>query len=110
MKNFCKTALAVGTLCALTFAAVTPTLARDTFAFSFDTGDVAFAYTDGYWDHSHNWHGWRNSHERRQYSAQYRDHYKASRHSHERNGGWRDSDHDGVPDRHDDAPGNPNRH
>jgi hypothetical protein len=85
------------------------TARADSFAFSFNTGDVALAYSDGYWDHDHNWHRWHNAREAREYRVQFRDHYYSHPHHHYRNNGWRDSDHDGVPNRFDDHPHNPHR-
>lgn len=100
MKTLRLATAIVGTLATLTFANVTGALAADSFSFSFDTGAVAFAYSDGYWDREHRWHSWRNAREHRAYREQYRDSYKAVRHSRERNKGWRgDEDRDGVPNR-----------
>jgi hypothetical protein len=77
------------------------------FAFSFNTGDVAVAYSDGYWDRGHHWHRWHNAREAREYRARFRDHYHPRAHHHYRNMGWRDADRDGVPNRYDDHPRNP---
>ncbi len=111
MKKLALTAVIAGVLTGASMTAVlsTPAAAADAFSFSFDTGNVAFAYSDGYWDHDHHWHKWHNSREAREYRARYSDHYHARKHSREPNMGWRDSDHDGVPDRVDDHPNNPNR-
>ena len=123
MKILSPTAATIGAIAALAFVALSPAHARDAFTFSFDTGAVAFAYSDGYWDRNHNWHGWRNSNEARAYRSQYAHNYKATRHNRERNQGWRndmdhdgipnqvdrDRDGDGVPNRRDDAPNNPRR-
>lgn len=126
MKKFAIAALIVGTLAGGTLGASLPTMARDSFSFSFNTGDVAFGYSDGYWDNNRQWHRWRNSHEARQYRAQYGERYQHRKHTRQQgNGwrnGWRDQDHDGVSDRHDrdrdgdgvsnrrdDAPNNPRR-
>lgn len=89
-----------------------PAQARDAFMFSFDTGNVAFAYSDGYWDHNRRWHRWRDAREAREFRARYSDRYH---HRHSRyypNRGWRgDRDRDGVPNRYDrdrDGDGTPN--
>ena len=124
MKKLSAATALIGAVAGLTFAAMSPAHARDAFTFSFDTGAVAFAYSDGYWDRDHNWHGWRNSSEARAYRSRYGHNYKASRHTRERNQGWRnDQDHDGipnqfdrdrdgdgVPNRRDDAPSNPRKY
>ena len=109
MKAILMGAVAVLTVAGLSISAPTPASARDEFSFSFNTGDVAFAYSDGYWDHNHNWHRWRNAREHREYRRHYGDRYYARRHDRERNMGWRDDDHDGVPNRFDSRPENPYR-
>ena len=93
-------------------AAPSSAMARETFSFSFNTGDVAFAYSDGYWDHNRRWHRWANAREAREYRARYGHNYWHRKHIHERNRGWRDRDRDGVPNRYDrdrDNDGVPNR-
>jgi len=124
MRKFYTAALIVGTFSALTFSNLSPARAGDSFAFSFNTGDVAFAYSDGFWDQNRQWHGWSNDRERNEYRRHYGNNYKAMRHSRYKGQGWRgdqhhedishnmghDRDRDGHSDRHDDAPNNPNRH
>ena len=102
MKNFHSAFFIVGAVAALTFSNMHAANAADAFSFSFDTGNVAFAYSDGYWDRSHQWHSWRNTREAREYRTHYGYNYKASKHTRERNKGWRnDTDHDGIPNQHD---------
>jgi len=124
MKNLRIAVIAVGAMAGLNFASMAPAQARDSFTFSFDTGGVAFAYSDGYWDKNRQWHNWRNSREAREYRKRHGHNYKAARHTRERNNGWRgDQDHDGVPNARDrdrdgdgvsnirdDAPNNPRRY
>jgi hypothetical protein len=81
--------------------------AADSFAFSFNTGDVAVAYSDGYWDNAHRWHRWHNAREHREWRARYHDRYYPKAHGHYHNSGWRDRDGDGVPNRFDSRPNNP---
>ncbi len=57
--------------------------------FSFNTGDVAFAYRDGYWDNNRRWHRWHNSREHRDYRDHHRDNYTDGYHRHYRGQGWR---------------------
>ncbi len=87
MKSIRIAAVIVGAIAAVTFADVSQAAARDTFAFSFNTGDVAFAYSDGYWDRNHKWHGWRNAREHNEYRRYNGDAYRAAR---GRDNGWRD--------------------
>ena len=110
-KMFLMGAVAVLTVVGLSVSVPTPAAAqRDTFSFSFNTGDVAFAYSDGYYDNNRRWHKWRNAREHREFRNRYRDNYRDHRRSRERNMGWlRDSDRDGVPNRFDDRPRNPYR-
>jgi len=116
-------AAAVVTAFGLSTMTVAPAMARDTFSFSFDAGNVAFAYSDGYWDRDRKWHKWRNSREAREYRNRHGGNYTHRRHAREANMGWRgDQDRDGVPNRYDrdrdgdginnrrdDAPSNPRR-
>jgi hypothetical protein len=57
---------------------------------SIDPGAVAFAYSDGYWDRDHRWHGWANDADRKWYQAHYAGHYYDHQHDHDHGGGWRD--------------------
>ena len=109
MKTLAMAAVIVGTLAGATLTSALPASARDEFSFSFNTGDFRFAYSDGYWDNDRNWHSWRNAREAREYRVRHKDRYNNHRHNKHRNKGWRESDGDGVPNRHDDAPRNPNR-
>ncbi len=51
-------------LAGASFAAAGTASAADV-GVSLNLGDVAFGYQDGYWDHSHQWHNWRNQDEAR---------------------------------------------
>jgi hypothetical protein len=53
-------------------------------------GNIAFGYSDGYWDRDHHWHKWHNRHEAETWRAANADHYYDRPHSHEQGGGWRD--------------------
>jgi len=109
MKNYLAVIAAFGAVVGVTAATLPAANAADLFSFSFNTGNVAFAYSDGYWDHSHQWHTWRNAREAREYRTRYAATYKNSRHTHEANNGWKDDDHDGVRNRDDHAPHDPHR-
>jgi hypothetical protein len=110
-----KKLLLVTALAGGMFAVVAPNeaMARDRLAFSFDTGGVAFAYSDGYWDRDRRWHRWRDANERRMYRRHFAHNYYDHPRSRARNMGWRDFDRDGVPNRYDrdrDNDGVPNRY
>jgi len=89
-----------------------PASARESFMFGFNTGDVAFAYSDGYWDHNRRWHRWHSPREAYAFQSRYPDRYSPRGHRNYPNRGWRDIDRDGVPNRYDrdiDGDGVPNR-
>ena len=92
MKTSFRLLLAAGVVSTLT--ATVPASAQPT-SFSFRVGDVAVGYNDGYYDRSHNWHGWRDAREHDWYRAHYASYYRERHHR-----GW-DRDHDGIPNRFD---------
>lgn len=98
-KLLIATAIAGGLLASMGGASQAE--ARDRLMLSFDAGNVAFAYSDGYWDHDRRWHSWRSPYEARWYRDNYRHNYWNHRHSRAYNMGWRDMDRDGVPNRYD---------
>lgn len=111
MKKLTLIAALAAILSAGAMTAAAPAQAQG-FAFSFNTGDVAFAYRDGYWDRSHRWHSWRSAREAREFRRAYGHLYRDMRHTRLRNMGWRDEDRDGIPNRFDrdrDGDGVPNR-
>lgn len=55
---------------------------------SVNFGDIAFGYSDGYWDNSHRWHAWRNDAEARSYRDHSGSNFHSWRHDHDRNSGW----------------------
>jgi hypothetical protein len=65
-----------------------PPAHADSFSFSFNTGDVAFAYTDGYWDHAHVWHEWAGPREVEEFRVRYADRYHDWDHHRDRDEGW----------------------
>ncbi len=86
MNRFLKTAsiaIVLGAAGALTTGA-----ASAAFGISFNVGDVDVAYSDGYWDHHHHWHAWRNGE-----ADWYRTHYHSRWHQ------WRHDDRDRDHDR-----------
>ncbi len=68
--------------------------------FSFRVGDVAIAYSNGYYDRSNRWHNWRHARERDWYRNNHRASYRARAY---------DRDRDGVPNWADRRPNNPYR-
>jgi hypothetical protein len=51
-------------------------------------GDIAFGYSDGYWDNGHQWHRWQNSNERRNYRRHHGSNFHNTSHSRQHNDGW----------------------
>ena len=81
--------------------------------FSFRVGDVAIAYSNGYYDRSNRWHNWRHVRERDWYRVNYRNNYRARAYDRDRDGVPnrydRDRDNDGVANWADRRPNNPYR-
>jgi hypothetical protein len=77
-KTICAAVLVGG---AAIFAATsfTPAPAQAATGVVFDFGNIAFAYTDGYYDHHHRWHRWRHG-EWDRYRRHHRGHYYNWRH------------------------------
>jgi hypothetical protein len=111
MKNLRMTLIA-SAICAAGMAAAVPASAQPV-GFSFRVGDVAIAYSDGYYDRYNRWHGWRSPREHYWYRTNYRDRYHGWRRDRDRDGipnrFDRDRDNDGVPNRWDRRPNNPYR-
>ena len=58
----------------------------------FNSGSVAFGYSDGYWDRSHHWHRWPTTTARTDWRAHNREHYYGRSHRHDHASGWREDD------------------
>jgi len=54
--------------------------------------EVAFGYSDGYWDRSHHWHAWASPDDAARFRAANRGHYYDRPHAADRDQGWRDND------------------
>jgi len=78
-------------LVALALAAVPFTAQAGTHVV-FDFGNVAFGYSDGYWDRDHRWHRWHHYRDWERYRRDYREHSYYRRHDHYRDHGWREHD------------------
>lgn len=55
---------------------------------SFNLGDVAFGYQDGYWDRGRHWHNWRNDDEMRSYRNSSGNKYYDWKHDRDPDNGW----------------------
>jgi hypothetical protein len=88
---FVALALAGATVMGVTVAGVKIAHAADV-GVSFNLGDVAIGYTDGYWDHDHHWHKWQNTQHRRAYQHADGAEYHATAHTRAPNKGWHDHD------------------
>jgi hypothetical protein len=74
-------------LAGASFAAAGTASAADV-GVSLNLGDVAFGYQDGYWDHSHQWHNWRNQDEARNYQRSSGNQYHDWKHDRDADKGW----------------------
>jgi len=90
MRNLKMASVIIGLAASLSLAHAASAVAADDFSFSFDTGNVAFAYTDGYWDNDHHWHRWHNRHEAIEYKKRFADHYNGWKHDRDADKGWHD--------------------
>lgn len=102
MKSM-KMALAAGALAVAGLLAAAPatTVAAQGFTLSFNAGNVAFGYTDGYYDNNRRWHRWRSDRERQWYMKNQRGRYHAISRDRDRDRDrrWRDWDRDHRRDR-----------
>lgn len=51
-------------------------------------GEVALGYSDGYWDHSHAWHAWRNQDDMQSYKSAQNTQFHDWKHSRDPDQGW----------------------
>ena len=77
MSNTFKAVVLSSGLAVAMFASVPYARAVDV---SFSIGDVAVGYQDGYWDHSHHWHAWRNNDDWQNYRHTHPEAYHEWRH------------------------------
>ncbi len=81
-----------GALVALVMAgasiAATPPASAANVTVSVDPGNIAFGYSDGYWDRGHQWHRWAKPADARAYRSANKEHYVAHRHTAEKDGGY----------------------
>ncbi len=114
MKKIILAMAVVGSMTGVSMVAMSAPALADGFSFSFDSGNVGLAFSDGYYDNNRQWHKWRNKREAREYRTRYKHNYNNRRHRDSDHDGIpnrvdRDRDGDGVPNRFDDSPNNPRR-
>jgi len=51
-------------------------------------GDIAFGYSDGYWDNGHRWHAWHSDADARAYRAHHGSNFNDWRHDRDGDNGW----------------------
>jgi hypothetical protein len=91
MKLIVKTALvAISLAVAGSLAAVSPAAAQ--VSVQVGLPNIAFGYSDGYWDRDHHWHAWKDRQEEEHWAAANHEHYFARKHDRDRDEGWRDND------------------
>ena len=94
VKTILKAAAAVAAICSASLLVSAPASAYSDVSVSVNSGDVAFAYRDGWYDHDRRWHRWHDDDEwsyyRRNHWHNYhdwdhdRDDYWRSRYRHHR--------------------------
>jgi hypothetical protein len=57
---------------------------------TFDVGNVAIGYSDGYWDRAHTWHAWERPEHRTTYQAAKGAEYHEWNHDRDKDMGWHD--------------------
>lgn len=77
------------TLSAGGLSAASPARAADV-SVQFNSGNVAFGFTDGYWDRDKAWHPWPNTAARTDWRTHNKAHYSARRHDRSPGWGWND--------------------
>jgi hypothetical protein len=55
---------------------------------TFDVGNVAIGYSDGYWDRAHTWHAWDKPEYRDNYRAAKGNEYHEWKHDRDKDMGW----------------------
>ena len=70
------------------FAPPPPPPPRTQVSVGFSASNVAFGFSDGYWDRRHAWHSWPSHGTRRSWGARYPAHYFPHPHTRYRHGGW----------------------
>ncbi len=88
MNKVFKSAMVVLGLTGAAFAA-SGSVGASAAGVSIDFGNVAFAYSDGYWDNDHHWHHWHNAREAHAYRAAHRSDYHAWKHDRDHDQGWK---------------------
>jgi hypothetical protein len=90
MNKILKVAAIAITLSGGAFASVNFANAAEV-GISFNTGDVAYGYKDGYWDKSHAWHKWQHPSHRDAYRSAQGSQYHDWQHTRDADKGWHDS-------------------
>jgi hypothetical protein len=92
MRNSFTAAFAALAILAGASLAVSTPAKADNVTVQVNPGGIAFGYSDGYWDQSHQWHAWENAQAAARYRDEHKDHYYAWRHDRDHDKGWRDND------------------
>lgn len=87
MNRFLKTTAFVLALSSATSLGIGAASATDVHV-TFDPGNVAFGYTDGYWTRNHEWHNWEKPEYRETYRKHPGSHYYEWRHDRDHDMGW----------------------
>ena len=83
-KTFTAAAVAV----ALAGAAFGTSTIASAQSVTFDVGNVAIGYSDGYWDRTHNWHAWERPEHLTTYRAAKNAEFHEWKHDRDKDMGW----------------------
>lgn len=87
VKTITRAALVAALLSAAgTLAPTMPAQAQ--VSVGFNVGNVAFGFSDGYWDRGHVWHPWPSPAAHRSFRARHPAHFRPHPHTRYRNAGW----------------------
>ena len=89
MNRTLSAAILAFALAGATFATAGTASAANTGAsITVNLGDIAFGYNDGYWDHSHQWHQWKNQDDLQTYRTASGNQYHDWKHTRDSDQGW----------------------
>lgn len=79
MQTMFKSAVVVLALAGAPLVAI-PAAANAAVGITFDLGNVAVGYSDGYYDNDHNFHRWAHAADARRYRTAHKESYRTWRH------------------------------
>ena len=87
-RNLSAAIIAAGLVGAMFSTAGLASAAGSSASVTFNLGDIAFGYNDGYWDHAHQWHAWKNHDDMQSYKSAQNTQFHDWKHSRDPDQGW----------------------